>query len=320
MREKSRMVRATQTDRRTFIKTAGVALASGAWASRPRLARAAARMEGEPFRLRYMLGSCMYGTTALAEILPEVSRSGSEAIDVWPRRHGNQREQVEEMGHGRFRALLERHNVKLGMTTRYDLGPHGLQEEIKVVKKFGGRLIVTGARGGVGKTLKDRVQSFVESMQPHIAVAEQYGVTIGIENHANSLIATPDSIRYLAELAHSPRLGIALAPYHLPQDETQLAKLIEELGPKMVHFYAWEHGKGCHTKLPKEEEMLQMPGYGELDFAPLLAAMKKTNYQGWTEIFMHPVPRGIPILESTAKVTEAINKSRTYLAQCLEKI
>jgi hypothetical protein len=46
--------------------------------------------------------------------------------------------------------------------------------------------------------------------------------------------------------------------------------------------------------------------------------MKKIDYQGWTEIFMHPVPRGIPILETTAKVTAAINKSRAYLAECLK--
>ena len=63
-----------------------------------------------------------------------------------------------------------------------------------------------------------------------------------------------------------------------------------------------------------------MPGYGSLDFTPLLAAMKKTNYRGWTEVFMHPVPRGIPILEPTAKVTEAINKSRSYLEACVLRI
>ena len=40
----------------------------------PRLARAA-----EGFQLRYILGSCMYGTTPLAEILPEVARSSGAA-------------------------------------------------------------------------------------------------------------------------------------------------------------------------------------------------------------------------------------------------
>ena len=69
----------------------------------------------------------------------------------------------------------------------------------------------------------------------------------------------------------------------------------------------------------KEEELLQMPGRGDLDFTPILAALKSIQYQGMTEIFMHPVPRGIPILQSTAEVTTEINRARDYLTQCLAK-
>jgi sugar phosphate isomerase/epimerase len=66
-------------------------------------------------------------------------------------------------------------------------------------------------------------------------------------------------------------------------------------------------------KLPKEQELLQMPGRGNLDFGPLIDAMSAIDYQGWTSIFMHPVPRGIPILETTRQVTDEINRARTYL-------
>ena len=82
-------------------------------------------------------------------------------------------------------------------------------------------------------------------------------------------------------------------------------------------FYAWQHGMGCHVKLPKEQELLQMPGRGALDFVPLLAALRDINYSGWTEIFMHPVPRGIPILETAKEVTAEINRARDYLEKSL---
>ena len=62
-----------------------------------------------------------------------------------------------------------------------------------------------------------------------------------------------------------------------------------------------------------------MPGRGELDFSPLLSALKRIDYSGWTEIFMHPVPRGIPILETTAAVTAEINLSRAYLEKLLTR-
>ena len=274
----------------------------------------------KPFALEYAVASSMYGKLKLEDVVPEVRKAGAAYIDLWPMHHADQREQMDAMGHDKFGELLAKHDVSLGMTTRYDLGPLGLAEEIQVVKKFGGRLIIAGSRGPrdvTGAEAKAAVKKFVEQMKPHAAAAEEAGVTIGIENHGHALIATPDSIRYLAELADSPSLGIALAPYHLPQDEAVLARLIEDLGPKLVHFYAWQFGQGCMKKMPKEQELEQMPGRGRLDFRPILAALKKIDYAGWTEIFMHPTPRGIPIMEKLEGVTAEINRARRYLAGCL---
>lgn len=272
------------------------------------------------FRLRHILASCMYGKTRLAEILPQVRKCGAEHVDIWPLVHGDQREQVEEMGHERFSALLEKHGVRLGIITQYKLGPFALAPEMRVAKKLGARLLITGSRGPrnlEGKELKAAVKRFVEELKPHAAAAERLGVKIGIENHGGALIRSPDSQRWFAEYSRKMPLGIALAPYHLPQDPKMMARLIEDLGPGLLHVYAWQHGKGCHEKLPKDEELLQMPGRGSLDFQPLVAALEKIDYRGWTEIFMHPVPRGIPILESTEKVTAEINRARKYLESCV---
>jgi sugar phosphate isomerase/epimerase len=251
-----------------------------------------------------------------------VRKTGASSIDLWPRHHADQREQVEAMGHERFAELLKRHGVRLGMTTRYDLGPFGLGKEFPFLARFGARLVVTGSVGPrdlSGPECKQAIRQFVEKMKPHVADAERHGVTIAIENHARALVNTPDSLRYLADLSASPNLGIAFAPYHLPQDEKTLVGLIEDLGSRLVHFYAWQYGKGCMRKLPKPEELEQMPGRGKVDFQPLLAALKKIGYSGGVEIFMHPVPRGIPILKTTAEVSEEINRARRYLEHCLAK-
>jgi len=262
----------------------------------------------------------MYGRLPLADILGEVRKVGAERIDLWPEKHANQREQMDELGHERFAEMLAAYQVTLGMTTRYDLGPFALTNEIRTLQRFGGSLIVTGSKGPrdlTGPDAKAAVKTFVEQMKPHVALAEECGVTIGIENHGHALIASVDSIRYLAEAATSDRLGIALAPYHLPQDEQLIARLIQDLGPKLVHFYAWQHGQGCMEKLPKEQELEQMPGRGTLDFHPIMAALRSIDYAHWTEIFMHPVPRGIPIMETLDAVTSEINIARKYLTDCL---
>jgi sugar phosphate isomerase/epimerase len=286
------------------------------------LSDSADAVEKSDFGFRYIVGSSMYGYTDVAEVMAEVRKTGATAIDIWPKVHGNQREQLDELGEEKFAALLKQNDISLGCITQYKLGPFGLQEEMRLAKRFGCQTMISGGSGPVGlkgSELKAAIAKFVEQMKPHLEVAEETGVTIAIENHAKNLIDSPDSLKWLLELRPSDNLAVALAPYHLPQDEKLLGELIRTLGDGIAMFYAWEHGMGCHQKLPKEQELLQMPGRGELDFAPLVAALRDINYRGWTEIFMHPVPRGIPILDSTAAVTKEINRSRSYLATCLQK-
>jgi sugar phosphate isomerase/epimerase len=273
-------------------------------------------------KLKYILGSSMYGNLALSDILPEVQKIGASAIDIWPMVHGNQREQLEEMGEERFLELLMENKSTLGCITQYKLGPFNLQEELRLAGRLGCKTIVTGGSGPKGlrgHSLKSAVGDFLEKMKPQIAVAEENGVQIAIENHGNNLIEQPDSLKWLLELRSSEIIGVALAPYHLAQDEHLISNLIKTLGEGIFMFYAWQHGMGSMTKLPKKQELLQMPGRGDLDFKPIMKALEEIQYQGWTEIFMHPYPRGFPILDTAAKVTKEINRSREYIESCIEK-
>ena len=301
----------TPCTRREFAKRLATAAAS--------TAAFAAQAKSTQFQFNYIVGSSMYGELPLAQILPDVRRSGAAWVDIWPRVHGNQREQVEEMGHEKFAAMLEANQVKLGCLTHYDLGPFGLQEEMKIGQKFGNKVVICGGKGPKGlkgAELKAAVKKFAEQMKSHAAVAEETDTIIGVENHGNNLIDSPDSLRWLIELAPSKNIGVALAPYHLENlglGGKELANLIVDLKGRMPMFYAWQHGMGCHKKLPKKQELLQMPGRGKLDFKPIVAALKKIEYDGFTEIFMHPVPRGIPILPTATEVTAEINRARGYL-------
>ena len=108
-------------------------------------------------------------------------------------------------------------------------------------------------------------------------------------------------------------LAVAFAPYHLPQNEKLLTDLLAQTLPSIALFYAWQHGKGCMQAQPKEDELLQLPGKGPLDFKPLLKTLRDGKYQGWTEIFMHPFPRGIPIHSDLEKVADEIRTAQAYI-------
>ncbi|HIG31754.1 MAG TPA: sugar phosphate isomerase/epimerase [Verrucomicrobiales bacterium] len=305
-------------NRRQFIRKIGLA-GIGVFIS-SRFVQQAAENQ---FKFRYMVGSSMYGELPLSEILPGVRATGAQFIDIWPRVHGNQREQMDEMGHDQFEALLRKHQVKLGCLTHYDLGPFGLASEMPIAKRFNCGVMVCGGQGPKGLKggrLKTAVKDFAEQLKPHLELAEQHGVSIAIENHGNNLIDSSDSLKWLMEFRSSMNLKIALAPYHLETlgvDALELGRLVEDLGNRIGIFYAWQHGMGCMKKLPKEQELLQMPGRGNFDFAPVAKALKKIDFSGFTEIFMHPVPRGIPILPTAEETTAEINRGRAYLEKLL---
>lgn len=262
----------------------------------------------------------MYGTAPLADVLAEVGKIGADAIDVWPRVHADHREQMDKLGFDRVAELLDRFEVNLEVLTRFDLGPLRIHEELPTAKMFGSKLLICGSTERTDAPLQADVNRFVERMKPIVEQAATLGVSIGIENHKGSVIHTPESIERFAEAVDFPNFGLALSPYHLPQESQLIAKLIKTLGNKIVFFQAWQHGSGSTRKQTKELELQQLPGRGPLDFTPILAALKYIGYQGRTEIFMHPLPRGIPIHDTTQHVTAEINESRNYLEKCLKKL
>ena len=98
--------------RRQFCAASAAACASTS------LRTFAVAVEPAPPALRYIVGSCMYGYESLASILPEVRKCGATAIDLWPKVHGSQREQLDELGEEKFRSLLEAHDVSLRQNRR----------------------------------------------------------------------------------------------------------------------------------------------------------------------------------------------------------
>jgi len=303
--------------RRIFLGTASLAAAAVV-----RGVRVGTGAAAERWRPRWILASALYGSFPLAEILPEVAKTGAGMIDLWPKPHGTQREEVDTLGEGKVREMLAAAGVRLGGIACYKVGAFNLAGEFALAKRLGGEgaTLVTMAPGdgsATGDAIVAAIQAFLDKLAPSIAAAEAIGGTIAIENHSSSLLQTPEAIRRFAELATPDCDGVALAPHHLPQDPELIAALARDLGPKLKFVYAQQHGKGSKEKLPKEDELLQMPGRGPLDFGPLMRELAELHFAGPIEIFMHPVPRGVPILDSIEAITAEVNHARAYLERTI---
>ncbi len=278
----------------------------------------------DEFQIDYVLSSAMYGDMKLDAILPEVAKSGSIGLDIWGKAHGTQREEVDEMGVDAFADLLKKHNTALTVSTRYPLGCYGLQPEMPILKKLGGKILVCGSAGPknpTGEEAKKHMKSFLEKMKPHADAAGEHGLIIAVENHASQVLFHPDSIRYFAEFNKHKALGISFAPHHLHTFPAQtVPDLIRELGNDNIPFiYFQEHGIGMLKHVEKKIELEQLPGFGKLDYVPIIQALRDIKFTGVAEIFMHPTPRGTPILETAEAITGVINDSRKYIDDCIAK-
>lgn len=304
-----------KSNRRHFLSFASGAAVAAALPTRAAQA---------PLKLNYLLSSALYGDMKLEQVLPEVAPAGCTGLDLWGKQHATHREEVDAMGVEAFEALLKKHGVQLLCSTRYPLGPFGLQPEMPIVKRLGGRLIVCASKGPknvTGAEAKAGIKEFLELMKPHADAAAEHGITLAIENHGNALLYTPDSIRYWAELNTHPALGVAFAPHHLHDHIEEMPKLIRDLGAKNLPFiYFQEYGIGSKQTVAKEIELQQLPGYGTLDYKPILAAMREVGFNGYVEIFMHPTPRGIPMLPTPGEITAAINRSRDHIEGLLKEV
>ena len=126
------------------------------------------------------------------------------------------------------------------------------------------------------------MRSVMASLKPQLELADKYDFQIAIENHRGALLNSVDSFKVSLDLANHPRIGIALAPYHL--------------------HYAWQYEKGVN----------QLPDFGSADFTPWLAALGRSNYAGWVNPFMHG--ENPPV-----EMAKALAKSKSCLAQCRAK-
>ncbi|MDF1753477.1 MAG: TIM barrel protein [Verrucomicrobiales bacterium] len=295
--------------------------AAGTASSIPQILQAA---EGEKFKIDYVLATALYGDMKLSEILPEVEHTGSIGIDIWGKPHGTQREEIDQMGIEAFGEMLAETGTKVVASTRYPLGCFGLQPEMPILKQLGGKILVAGSpktRELKNAELKSAVSEFIEAMKPHADAAAEHGLTIAIENHSDQLISGPDAIRYFGEFNRHPAMGLAFAPHHLKDHMGKIPELILELGKANLPFiYFQEYGDGAFHKLQKQVELEQMPGRGTLDYVILMRALKYIDFDGVGEIFMHPTPRGIPVLESVDSITELFNESRIYIDQCIKEL
>jgi sugar phosphate isomerase/epimerase len=285
--------------RRRFIRhaVAGVGMASGAWLTR---GFAAAKPEARPaWRCQLSTSSVMFKSLPIEEACARIAALGFEAVDIWSGydKCPHLDDALNRLGPSGLKALLAKHHLQLCAFSVY---VDGYPKYAELLGSVGGGVAIQGSAGPCKpEELTAKMRAFLESLKPLIELAEKNNSRLAIENHGNALLDGPNSFKAFVDLNTSPRVGLAVAPYHLQAAGASVPEVIRICGRQLLFFYAWQN----------QPEMGQLPGHGPTDFTPWLRALAQVDYPGYVNAFMHGH------VEPEA-MSAALTKSRDYLRQC----
>lgn len=246
-------------------------------------------------RWRLSTSSIHFRTLPVERACQAVRQAGYSAIDFWPSSFKCPHlDEIEtRLGADGLKAVLRKNHLTLAAFTCYNISS---TRYAGLLGRFGGGLVVRESKYGRVANLRQEMAAFLESLKPDLASAEENNYRLAIENHGAALLDSLDSIRAFVEMARHPRLGIALAPYHLQAAGIPVEDAVRAAGNRLLFFYAWQKG-AC---------LSQLPGIGPADFRPWLDALTEVGYEGCVNAFMHGE-------EPFETMSESLAKSKQYL-------
>lgn len=289
-------------NRRDFLKVvgSGAAVAITAPVLSVCAQEAAAKRK---WQMRLSTSSIHFMQLSIEQTCERIAKLGFEAIDIWSAHEGcpHLDDVANRLGPEGLKELLAKHKLKLFAFSVYS---GGYARYAQLLGKAGGGVAIQGSAGPCKpEELTSRMGQFIESCKPLVELAEKYNSYLAIENHGQSLLDSLDSLKAFVDINKSPRLGIALAPYHLQALQVSVPEAIRICGRQLLFFYAWQNYPGSK----------QLPGIGPADMTPWIQALAEIRYRGYVNSFMHGHPEPDVMAADLAK-------SREYLMDCYKKV
>ena len=152
------------------------------------------------------------------------------------------------------------------------------RELVDFCADLGGKVMVVGSpkqRNLVaGVSPEEALDWAVGTFRPAVAEAEKRGVTICFEPlspaETNFINTAAEAIAFTDRLS-SPNFKIILDVKAMCSEQKPIPQIIRESWPHFAHFHA-------------NDKNLKGPGFGEVDFGPIAAALKEVGYEGLVSV------------------------------------
>ena len=180
---------------------------------------------------------------------------------------------------------------------------HYFGELTRLCADLGGRVMVLGSpvhRNLLpGVSREEAMDYAAKVLDPVLRTLEEHEVTIAVEPLApktSDFINTAAEAVRLIRMLDSPWVQLHLDVSAMSSESAPIPELIEEHASRLVHFHA-------------NDPNLQGPGFGKVDYVPIMAALKKIGYQGWISVEPFDFSPGAENLAAD---------SIAYLKECME--
>lgn len=249
--------------------------------------------------MKLSTSTVQFSSLSVEEACRQIAALGFSGVDIWSAYQGcpHLDDCLDRLGAEGLTEVLRQNHLEL---TAFSTYVGGFARYAPLLGRMGGGVAIQGSTAPCApKDLIPCMTRFLEELKPTAELAEATNSYLAIENHGHALLDSLDSLKAFTELNPSPRLGIALAPYHLQAIGASVPEAIRICGRQLRFFYAWQ----------KEPGIQQLPGIGPHDCTPWLQALRQTGYSGAVNPFMHDHP-------SPSEMSKALTRSKAYLETC----
>ena len=153
-----------------------------------------------------------------------------------------------------------------------------LGELARFCADLGGKIMVFGSPKqrdlAAGMSKEQGMKYAAEVFRAAVPALEKAEVTIALEPltraETNFLTTAAEGVE-LMNMVDSPRCRLHLDCKAMSAEPTPIPELIHKYRQVLVHFHA-------------NDPNLQGPGFGKLDFVPIMNALRDIHYQGWVSV------------------------------------
>lgn len=172
-----------------------------------------------------------------------------------------------------------------------------IKAHITLAQEFNAMVIIGLVRGKISAGASGRAL-LLDAMKRIAAAASDNNVRLVIEpinRYETNLLNTVAETLTLIDEIGADNIGVLFDTFHANIEEPQMESSMQACGSRLFHIHIADSNRWA-------------AGFGHTDFAPILATLRRMNYNGWLSAEILPKPDVYSAREQAIKAMRAILK------------